>query len=462
MLVLLLLTLRAQQHGCKEGSRFEACEEYIQCLADPPSCTELVIADDLPPYVPVRSINISGTIPSAIGTLTALSKLIIAENGVNGTIPETIGLLTNLKYLRLASAPVVPGPRARLSGTLPLSLGNLVRLEKLYVYQTQISGTLPLSLGELTELHYMNIFSNSVTGVIPESIFKLTPLIVLDLSDNYLSGTLSENIGELSALADLTLSINYLSGTVPDTFAALTSLAMLYLRSNSFTAVGGGICAIQENLEIACDLSDNEIPGTVGETKNCPVCLNNGKCDKHNQSPGRDQPIFPNKVCDFTRSTCSCWAASPVAAPTLAPTAMSHAAHSWKPSDTTLTIMIVVLIAACVAVLALTFVTVGIHTLGGQAFTNRCCWCYTPRGREEHERRTAQSAPTVAAQTDSTLEAPFLNGVAVQGVPELYMLTEHARRMAETAAVQTDSAFEAPFLLGGVEEGAYTDLAAKE
>ena len=441
MLVLLLLTLRAQQHGCKEGSRFEDCEEYIQCLADPPNCVELVIEDGGPHQG--TSHNIIGTIPSVIGNLTALTTLTIGENGVSGTIPETIGLLTNLKYLRLASAPKA-GDSGRLSGTLPPSLGNLVRLEKLYVYyQTQISGTLPLSLGELTELHYMNIFGNSVTGVIPESIFKLTPLIVLDLSDNYLSGTLSENIGELSALADLSVQNNYLSGTVPDAFAALTSLAMLYLRSNSFTAVGGGICAIQENLEIACDLSDNEIPGTVGETKNCPVCLNNGKCDKHNQSPDRDQPIFPNKVCDFTHSTCSCWAASPVAAPTLAPTAMSHAAHSWKPSDTTLTIMIMVLIAACVAVLALTFVAVRIH-----------------------ERRTAESAPTVAAQTDSTLEAPFLNGVAVQGVQELYMLAEHARRMAETAAVQTDSTFEAPVLLGaalqGVEEGAYTDLAAKE
>ena len=528
MLALLLLAL---PHGCKEGSRFEDCEEYLRCLADPPSCTELVIEDN-PTDPDGGSHNIIGTIPSAIGNLFALTNLVIAESRVSGTIPHTIGLLTMLESLDLAS-DAKSGESGQLSGTLPTSLGNLTRLEILLVYQTQISGTLPPSLGELTALELMSMFGNLFTGVIPEIIFELTTLTDLDLSinklsgtlskscteltaltqlavannflsgtlsenigkllalkelrmdsnylsgtlpetigeltalallsshDNYLSGTLSETIGDLTALAYLTLHDNHLSGTlpqsiskmtaltwlqlsnnkisgtVPDTLSALTSLTTLYLQNNSFTAVGGGICAIQDFLTSGCDLSNNEFPGTYdaqGGKMNCPVCLNDdGNCNKHNQGTGGDEPVFPNKACDFTSSSCACFAPSPSTAPTtIAPTMMSHAVHRWEQLETTLCFGFtnkeaphcgeVVLAVLIGAVLALTCVfclyivisrqarrnstlngTPYVEALG-YAFTSRCCWCYTQRWREEHARRTVE----VAAQTESMLEAPFL------------------------------------------------------
>ena len=103
---------------------------------------------------------------------------------------------------------------------------------------------------------------------------------------------------------------------------------------------------------------------------------------------------------------------------------MSHAAHRWKQYDTTLVVIFAVLIGA---VLILTFVVVyetivisrnacrdsklrGTPYTGalGRALTNRCCWCYTK----------TEFADTVAVQTDSTLSAPFLLDVAVQGGEE--------------------------------------------
>ena len=466
MLVLLLLTLRVQQHGCKEGSRFEECEEYIQCLADLPNCVELVISPAASKPIPPRwtpSFNIIGTIPSAIGNLTALTTLAIGENGVSGTIPETIGLLTNLKSLRLASAPGPPPDASLLSGTLPPSLGNLTRLEHLLVYQTQISGTLHPSLGELTALQEISMFANAFTGVIPESIFELTALTELDLDTNHLSGTLSKNIGELTALALLSLSDNHLSGTVPDTFAALTSLMILYLQNNSFTAVGGGICAIQKNLEIACDLSDNEIPGAwnaKGGKTNCPVCLNSGKCDKHSQGPHSNQPIFPNKVCDFAHGGCTCWAVDPTTAPTVAPTqtAQENQWEDFKTAmcfgrdeheapdcfDVTFALLIGAVVGAVVFGVLYEFIVIPCHACRDSeqhgtpykkalwyAFTHQC-WRFTKRGREEeraHHKResvlshdsilswvTAESTDSV--QMGSTLAAPFLLDVATQGGEE--------------------------------------------
>ena len=483
MFTLFLVVLRVQPHGCKEASRFEDCEEYIECLADPPNCTQLVI---VVPISTVPSQYITGTIPSAIGNLTALTKLNIGTNGVSGTIPETIGLLTSLTDVNFCS-PNSVGASGRLSGTLPPSLGNLTHLEKLWVSQTQISGTLPPSLGRLTALRELHMLNNALTGVIPETIFELTALtglvtgLGLVLSDNELSGTLSDKIGKLTALRGLYLGNNRLSGTlpttigelthlevlslpnirlsgtVPDTISRCSELVILLLQNNSFTAVGGGICAIQDHLKFACDLSDNEIPGTYdakGGKTNCPVCLNNGKCNKHNRAPGEDLPIFPNKACDFTRSQCACWAPSPTVAPTFAPTSSAReiiwddfkknmcfgyneeTAPAWCFEITfALLIGAVFIVVFCVFY---AFIIIPCHALCESrlhgysyrealwhALTHQCWCCCSQHGREEHGYRvhgngmsfdssilqlSAESTETEtdATVTNSTLEAPFL------------------------------------------------------
>ena len=167
--MLLFLLLRVQT-ACTEGSRFEDCEEYLTCLADPPSCIELIIEGpgDTRHLPHNTSLNIIGTIPRAIGNLTALTTLVIAENGVSGTIPETIGLLTMLQTLRLSSDPVLFTEQGLLSGTIPPSIGKLTMVENLCVYQSAISGTIPSTLAEMVSLEYVSIFANKLVGTLPE------------------------------------------------------------------------------------------------------------------------------------------------------------------------------------------------------------------------------------------------------------------------------------------------------
>ena len=51
--------------------------------------------------------------------------------------------------------------------------------------------------------------------------------------------------------------------------------------------------------------------------------------------------------------------------------------------------------------------------------TYQCCWCYTQSGREKAlGYASAASADTVAMQTDSAREVPFLLDDAVQGYEE--------------------------------------------
>ncbi len=45
------------------------------------------------------NLDVTGTIPSTISSMTALTLLDLSSNALNGTIPTVIGSLTNLMYV---------------------------------------------------------------------------------------------------------------------------------------------------------------------------------------------------------------------------------------------------------------------------------------------------------------------------------------------------------------------------
>ena len=73
--------------------------------------------------------------------------------------------LTNLIDLELANN--------QLSGTIPISLGNLTNLILLNLGYNQITGTIPTSLGNLTNLWGLRLNNNQLSGEIPTIITKL-------------------------------------------------------------------------------------------------------------------------------------------------------------------------------------------------------------------------------------------------------------------------------------------------
>ena len=341
MLLALVPTASAQ---CSPGSLFEDCAAFKSCLARPSECLRLDI-QDAPCVAPMDggggpwseancSRGIVGTIPSSIGTLTALQQLSIGETGISGTIPMSIGNCVALNTIRIASAPPLAGSdRFReigaLSGTLPPSMNSLTRLTAIRIYNTQLSGTLPL-LDKLTLLNNLNVFAlprltgtvpdwiatlgsspaatdggmviaalndNGLSGTIPEALFQLTGLRdSLSLAGNRLSGTISEELGQLTRLQRLDFSNNLLSGSLPDGVAALTMLQLLDISNNSLSRLSGRMCAVRDRMAVlggACYLGENELRGDSGDPfyyATCPVCLNTGIC---NAAP---HTIFPNKV----------------------------------------------------------------------------------------------------------------------------------------------------------------------
>ena len=153
----------------------------------------------------LKGNNLTGTIPSELGSLSSLTELNLRGNQLSGEIPPVLGGLTNLTLLELSLN--------RLSGGIPPELGGLSNLTGLYLGYNQLSGEIPPELG------------------------KLSNLTVLALDGNRLSGEIPPELGSLSNLTGLALDRNRLTGSLPLSLTRLTGLERFWFTGNA------GLCA---------------------------------------------------------------------------------------------------------------------------------------------------------------------------------------------------------------------------
>ena len=107
--------------------------------------------------------QLTGSIPSAFGSLSALRRLNLANNQLSGTIPDELGNLSNLTRLELN--------RNSLSGSIPEQLGNLSNLIRLSLARNNLTGSIPEELEGLTNLQQIDLAQNTgLTGCIPSAL----------------------------------------------------------------------------------------------------------------------------------------------------------------------------------------------------------------------------------------------------------------------------------------------------
>ncbi len=137
-----------------------------------------------------------------------VNGLFLWENQLSGTIPTELGSLTNLTHLWLDGN--------QLSGGIPSALGSLTNLGNLRLDGNQLTGEIPSELGSLTNLTHLRLDGNQLSGGIPSELGSLTNLVHLRLDGNELSGEIPSELGRLMKLEVLYLSGNLLTGCVPD------------------------------------------------------------------------------------------------------------------------------------------------------------------------------------------------------------------------------------------------------
>ncbi|XP_059068454.1 receptor-like protein kinase HSL1 [Cryptomeria japonica] len=181
----------------------------------------------------LRELNLSfnafsGSIPQAFGMLPKLEALFFHDNSLSGPFPNFVGNLKSLKNLTFDNNPLRPS-------VLPTELGNLKKLQQLWLQNCSLVGRIPTFLGNLTQLEELDLSWNHLSGAIPASLMALENLTLLFLYDNNLSGQIPADVGQLRSLSELDFTDNQLYGAIPDGVGNLTYLNFLQLSSNRLT-----------------------------------------------------------------------------------------------------------------------------------------------------------------------------------------------------------------------------------
>jgi hypothetical protein len=140
---------------------------------------------------------LGGVIPSEIGLLGNLFRLILHDTALSGFLPTEIGGLTSLVELDVS--------HGELTGPIPSEIGLLGEAEYIKLGYNQLDGNIPSEIGMASLLLILELNDNSISGTIPTEIFQLLPS-TLDFRRNNLSGGIPSEIGRMAVLDEFFIS----------------------------------------------------------------------------------------------------------------------------------------------------------------------------------------------------------------------------------------------------------------
>ncbi|OMO82811.1 hypothetical protein CCACVL1_11754 [Corchorus capsularis] len=198
----------------------------------------------------LKSNHFGGEIPSQLCRLESLKIIDLSRNELFGPIPSClsnltlelkdgdspyISLLSEFNYFSsiygwdlsvilslhmenaIADAYVEEQVEIMTKRALLMYAGNiLINMSGIDLSCNRLTGQIPLELGNLSELHLLNLSHNNLTGFIPSTFSKLKQIESLDLSYNSLSGRIPNELTELNFLEVFNVSYNNLTGSIPD------------------------------------------------------------------------------------------------------------------------------------------------------------------------------------------------------------------------------------------------------
>ncbi|CAI5505055.1 unnamed protein product [Closterium sp. Naga37s-1] len=282
--------------------------------------------------------SVTGSLPSAILSLPALSHLDIYMTTISGSLPSTLGRLTRLTYLNIG-AENITGRVENMSWISSLTnlhtlvmyrmlsvegdlsaltfLTALTAMQSLTIARAPWAGELPALLGTLTALTHLDVsglrttvfprwsldltnlrfldaahYAKLRTGVMPQDLSRLVHLEHFDASGNGLGGALPDYWTSLKHLTYLSLGYNKFEGSIPSTFSGLTTLSTLILTFNS---MDGTIPPVFYTTLNYLDVARNSFSGVIPPFIGTLSALSTLNLD-HNNFMGNVPPSFTNLI----------------------------------------------------------------------------------------------------------------------------------------------------------------------
>ncbi|KAH7518872.1 hypothetical protein FEM48_Zijuj09G0217200 [Ziziphus jujuba var. spinosa] len=253
-------------------------------------------------FVILNNAMISDTIPNWFLNLDLrLGRLEMAYNQLSGKVPNSFSF--NKESIVDLSTNRFQGPlpiwssnitifslRDNLfSGPIPPNIGEAMPLlSDLDISENSLSGSIPLSIGNLTGLTTLIISNNKLSGI-DEITYQGKLKVVakgrallydstlylfnsIDLSNNNLSGgQIPSSVGNLEWIETLDISMNHISGPIP---LSMTSLIFLNHLNLSYNNLSGKIPTTNQFLTFDAHQSTKEMLATitsmVGQTTSSP------------------------------------------------------------------------------------------------------------------------------------------------------------------------------------------------
>ncbi|KAL3942596.1 MAG: hypothetical protein SGBAC_003228 [Bacillariaceae sp.] len=113
-------------------------------------------------------------------------------NNFRGILPTSLEQWSRLQFLNVVHFPsALPhnyAAKCDLTGTIPTSIGSMTSLGELVLDENQIAGRLPTELGLLTQLSFLDLGFNKLSGNVPTELLRLSWLKYFDISYNQMTG----------------------------------------------------------------------------------------------------------------------------------------------------------------------------------------------------------------------------------------------------------------------------------
>ncbi|KAG0486708.1 hypothetical protein HPP92_008803 [Vanilla planifolia] len=232
-------------HNAANG--FENSVWCNNCTADGSIChvTSIVL----------KAQNLVGTLPPEMASLPFLQEIDLTRNFLNGTIPVEWAALPLVNFSLLGN---------KVSGQIPLWIGNKTALKNLVLEANQFTGPLPKELGNLQSLEKMQFSANAFSGDLPDTFANLTSLMYFDIQASGLEGPIPTAFSQLANLNDLRISDVVGNSDFPK-LARMEQLQYLTLRNCGITGVIPDFLESFLNLK-RLDLSFNKLSGVIPST----------------------------------------------------------------------------------------------------------------------------------------------------------------------------------------------------